>query len=329
MASHVQTLALNKAPAQRFVAGPSPLGKRGTMALVLLCPVLAVAAVHYYLPVFAAIAVLMVVVAGCSTLGARPFAVFGLVYSIPFHLTHHFVYRPNVGAGDGLAVYPTDVWVIWLLVYHIAERQNGSAKPLTGFGVFLVPLSVAHYRRSSLSHQVRRHGTQRLRSNRALQSRSPFYCGGFVIKTRQERAPRRLTGYCLCRDNHGCNLCGRNGFSGKPHDVTVLIDRFVHPVFRSAGFTTPTLAAGYMAALLPLVAVEYFFPISRARRLLAGLSVILGIAGLGCTLTRAALGILAVGSDTVIYCPPAATPYSQRAYPSRSPLYRRVGSRLG
>ena len=84
-----------------------------------------------------------------------------------------------------------------------------------------------------------------------------------------------------------------------------------------------------MAALLPLVAVEYFFPISRARRLLAGLSVILGIAGLGCTLTRAALGILAVGSDTVIYCPPAATPYSQGAYSSRSPLYRRVGSRLG
>ena len=140
MASHVQTLALNEAPAQRFVAGPSPLGKRGTMALVLLCPVLAVAAVHYYLPVFAAIAVLMVVVAGCSTLGARPFAVFGLVYSIQFNLTHHFVYRPNVGAGDGLAVYPADVWVIWLLVYHIAERQNGSAKPLTGFGVFLVPL---------------------------------------------------------------------------------------------------------------------------------------------------------------------------------------------
>ena len=41
----------------------------------------------------------------------------------------------------------------------------------------------------------------------------------------------------------------------------------MHQVFRSAGLTTPTLAAGYLAALMPLVAIEYFFPISKARKL--------------------------------------------------------------
>ncbi len=293
MASHVQTLALNKAPAQRFVAGPSPLGKRGTMALVLLCPVLAVAAVHYYLPVFAAIAVLMVVVAGCSTLGARPFAVFGLVYSIQFNLTHHFVYRPNVGAGDGLAVYPADVWVIWLLVYHIAERQNGSAKPLTGFGVFLVPLVLLI---TADLVSLTRSGDMELSVYGVIEHfRAALLFIVVALSLRQGKSERRAASLAIvCAViTMGAICVGEMVFQANL-TTNVLIDRFVHPVFRSAGFTTPTLAAGYMAALLPLVAVEYFFPISRARRLLAGLSVILGIAGLGCTLTRAALGILAV-----------------------------------
>lgn len=33
---------------------------------------------------------------------------FGLVYSVAIALTHHLVYRPNVGASDGLAVQLTD-----------------------------------------------------------------------------------------------------------------------------------------------------------------------------------------------------------------------------
>ena len=98
MANRVHTMALNGAPAQRFVAGPSPLGKRGTIALVLLCSVLAVAAAIKLSPPY--LRPLPANGRGRRMLHpwARPFAVFGLVFSIPFYLTHHFVYRPNVGA---------------------------------------------------------------------------------------------------------------------------------------------------------------------------------------------------------------------------------------
>jgi hypothetical protein len=74
------------------------------------------------------------------------------------------------------------------------------------------------------------------------------------------------------------------------------IDEMTDSIFRAGGLDTPTLAAGYLAVLLPLVAIEYFCPHSRPRKALAGLGLCLGLAGLACTLTRSAFGILAVGS---------------------------------
>jgi hypothetical protein len=141
MSDSVRTTVLNSAAAPGLVVGLSPLGARAKVAIVLLSCVLAVAAIQFSLPVFAAVVLAMAVVAGCSALGARPFAVFGLVYSVPFVLTHHFVYRPNVGASDGLAIYLTDFWVIWLLIDAIVQQQQGTTKPMRDFAGFLLPVT--------------------------------------------------------------------------------------------------------------------------------------------------------------------------------------------
>jgi hypothetical protein len=84
MSVRVRSMALNSATAQQFVAAPSPLGRQAMVALVLLSSVLAVAAIKFSLLAFALVFMAIVVVAGCSVLGARPFAVFALVFSVHF-----------------------------------------------------------------------------------------------------------------------------------------------------------------------------------------------------------------------------------------------------
>jgi hypothetical protein len=294
MSNHVHTTALNGASAPSFVTGPSPLGTRVTLALVLLCSALAVAAINFSLPAMAAVVLFMVVVAGCSALGARPFAVFALVLSVPFSLTHHFVYRPNIGAGDGLSVYLSDVWVIWLLVHYIATRQKGTLKPLRDFLGFLVPLTLLLA--ADLASFARSGDTQLSVYGIIEHFRAALLFVVLAFSLRQGKRELRAASLAIvCAVITIGGICVGEMILQINLGGNTFLEDFGHPIFRSAGLSTPTLAAGYLAALLPLVAIEYFFPLSRARKLLAGLGLILGIAGLGCTLTRAALGILAIG----------------------------------
>jgi O-antigen ligase len=295
MSNRVRTMALNGASAPEFVADPSPLGKRATIALALLSALLAVAAIKFSLPAFAAVVLAMVVAAGCNALGARPFAVFGLIFSVPFSLAHHFVYRPNIGAGDGLAVYLIDLWVVWLLVDAMVQRQKGTRKPLGDFAGFLVPvilLLIADLISFTKSGDLQLSVYGFIEHFRAALL--------FVVLALSVRQGKReldaaslaivwavitIGGICVVEMLLQRHL-GIHVYEAGEYD---------DQVFRSAGLSTPTLAAGYLAALIPLVAIEYFFPISKARNRLASLGLVLGIAGLGCTLSRAALGILAIG----------------------------------
>jgi O-antigen ligase len=295
MSNRVRTMALNGASAPEFVADPSPLGKRATIALALLSALLAVAAIKFSLPAFAAVVLAMVVAAGCSALGARPFAVFGLIFSVPFSLAHHFVYRPNIGAADGLAVYLIDLWVVWLLVDAMVQRQKGTRKPLRDFAGFLVPvilLLIADLISFTKSGDLQLSVYGFIEHFRAALL--------FVVLALSVRQGKReldaaslaivwavitIGGICVVEMLLQRHL-GIHVYEAGEYD---------DQVFRSAGLSTPTLAAGYLAALIPLVAIEYFFPISKARNRLASLGLVLGIAGLGCTLSRAALGILAIG----------------------------------
>jgi O-antigen ligase len=295
MSDRVHSMALNGASAPKFVAGPSPLGKRATIALVLLSTALAAAAIKFSLPAFAAVVLAMVFVAGCSALGSRPFAVFGLIFSLPFSLAHHFVYRPNVGAADGLAVYLIDFWVVWLLVDGMVQRQKGTRKPLRDFAGFLVPvilLLIADLISFTKSGDLQLSVYGFIEHFRAALL--------FVVLALSVRQGKREL------DAASLAIVWAVITIGGICVVEMLLQRHlgIHvyetgeyddQVFRSAGLTTPTLAAGYLAALMPLVAIEYFFSTSKARKRLAGLGLVIGIAGLGCTLSRAALGILAIG----------------------------------
>ena len=98
-------------------------------------PSLAIAAV-------AVVALIPAVMIGCSLFGARPVAVFGLIYSVPFSLMHHLVYRPNVGAADGLTIQLIDLWIIWLIIHYAYQRRHGTIKPIQGFSMFCIPLAL-------------------------------------------------------------------------------------------------------------------------------------------------------------------------------------------
>jgi O-antigen ligase len=295
MSNRVRIMALNGGSAPGFVAAPSPLGRRATIALVVLSSLLAAAAIKSSLPAFAAIVLAMLFLAGCSALGPQPFAVFGLVFSVPFSLGHHFVYRPNLGAGDGIAVYLIDFWVLCLLVDAMVQSQKGTRKPLRDFAGFLIPLAllltadlisftksgdlqlsvygfIEHFRAALLFVVLAsavRQGKKELDAATLAIIWAVFTIGGICVA--EMLLHRHL---------------GIHAWESGEYDPQV---------FRSAGLNTPTLAAGYLAALMPLVAIEYFFPISKSRKILAGLSMVVGMAGLWCTLSRAALGILAIG----------------------------------
>jgi hypothetical protein len=294
MSNRVRTMALNGASEPEFVAGPSPLSKRATLALVLLSCLLAAAAIKFPLPAFAVVVLAIVFFAGCSAFGGRPFAVFGLVFSVPFSLGHHFVYQPNLGAGDGVAIYVIDLWVVWLLVDAMVQRQKGTGKPLRHFAGFLVPvilLLIADLISFTKS------GVFLLSVYGFIEHfRAALLLAVLAFSVRQGKreldaaslaivwAVFTVAGICVVEMLLHRNL-GMYVWKASEYDPQV---------FRSAGLSTPTLGGGYLAALIPLVAIEYFFPISKARKRLAGLGLGLGVAGLGCTVSRAAVGILAI-----------------------------------
>jgi O-antigen ligase len=295
MSNQVRTMTLNGGSAPEFVAGPSPLGKGAMIALALLTALLAAAAIQFSLPAFAAIVLAMMFVAGCSVLGSEPFAVFGLIFCVPFALSHHFVYRPNLGAADGLAVYLVDFWIVWLLVDAMIQSQKGTKKPLRNFAGFMVPvilLLIADLISFTKSGDLQLSGYGLIEHFREALV--------FVVLASALRQGKRqldaawlatiwavfaIGGICVAEMLLQRHL-GIHAYETGEYD---------NQVFRSAGLTTPTLAAGYLAALIPMVAIEFFFPKSKSRRRLAGLSMVIGTAGLWCTLSRAAVGILAFG----------------------------------
>jgi O-antigen ligase len=295
MSNRVRTMALNGISTPEYLAGPSSLGKRATIALVLLSSVLAAAAIKFPLPAFAAVVLAMILVAGCSVLGSRPFAVFGLIFTVPLSLSHHFVYRPTVGAADGLAVYLVDFWVVWLLVDEMVQRQKGTRKPLRDFAGFLIP--VALFLIADLISFTKSGDVQLSVYGFIEHFRAALLFVVLAFSVRQGKreldaaslaivwAVITIGGICVLEMVLQRQL-GIHAYATGEYDAQV---------FRSAGLFTPTLTAGYLAALIPLVAIEYFFPISTVRKRLAGLGLVLGMAGIGCTLARGALGILAIG----------------------------------
>ena len=115
-------------------------GAWGTLVLVIMCVLGGIASVSHLSLAVAAAGFLLVGIVASWAIGLRPFAVFGLVYSIPFSLTHHLVYRPNTGAADGLTIDLIDIWMIGLLIHYAFQVRAGNVKPVHGLAAFCFPL---------------------------------------------------------------------------------------------------------------------------------------------------------------------------------------------
>jgi O-antigen ligase len=72
-------------------------------------------------------------------------------------------------------------------------------------------------------------------------------------------------------------------------------------LFRSAGLSTPTLTAGYLAAIIPLASINYFFIKNNILKISLLISVTMALFGLLLTFTRAAWVSLAVGSVPLVF----------------------------
>lgn len=278
--------------------------RRTSMGQVLACvffgAAIAIIAKFSYLLLLAIVAGVLAVMIGCRILGHRPFAVFALVYSVPFSLMHHFVYIPNTGAADGLTIELVDVWILFLLADYAWSVRMGTAKPVSGLKAFCIPtalllsadlFSFLHSANIELStYGLLNHVRQAvlfialavILAQGKKECRAVCLAIDFAIIT--------IGGICIAETILRTNV--RPDVMGSGDDI-----------FRAGGLLTPTGTAAYLAALLPVVAVEYLFPPSFSRRVLAGVGLCVGAAGLGCTLTRSAIGIFAVGlMPLLLFC---------------------------
>jgi hypothetical protein len=275
-------------------------GILASLALALCCFLISTVAVSSFWLIIAAVAVIPVAIAGCLTFGSRSFAVFGLVFSSSLQLVHHFVYLPYIGASDGLTVELTDVWTIWLAFIYVAEHQKGIAKAVHGFTAFVVPLTLLLIADifsfvNSADMQLSFYG---MLAHLRVAALFVVLAATLAQGTKELRAASfgvvcavlSMGGICIVEMIFRTNI---------PKNAA-LIAEAGESDFRAGGISAPTLAAALLATLLPLVMIEYFCPLSRFRKILAGVTICVGLAGIGCTLTRAAAGTLVVGSIPLV-----------------------------
>lgn len=225
----------------------------------------------------------------------RAIPIVGLVVSIPLHLVHHFTWVPgHIGASSGLTVEVTDLWVIWLLFDYMWAMRTGHVNR-QGFGAIcallafwliagLLSLSASSDITLSLYGILAHLRVAVFLVTLALTMARGKYelraaCLGVLL------AVSVVGGICLAETLLGTNLINNAGLDAYTENN----------VFRAAGLNTPTLTAGYLATLLPLIGIE-LVTCRGLRRLLAFAALLLGLVGIVCTLTRGVWGCMLIGS---------------------------------
>ena len=271
-----------------------------TLILVLGCIVAATAAASHFWIALVAIASIPAVLTGCWAFGARPFCVWGLVFSSSLQLVHHFIYRPYIGASDGLTIELTDLWTLGLLFFCASDHQKGIAKSVRGLRAFLVPIALLLM--ADIFSFVNSGDMELSFWGLLTHIRVVALFTVLVVAMAQgiEEFQAALVGIVSSVIGMGSICIFEMIFrSNIPRNAALIADAGESD-FRSGGISSPTLAAALLATLLPMVVVEYFYPVSRSRKMLAGLGICVGLAGIGCTLTRSAAGVLVFASIPLI-----------------------------
>ena len=247
-----------------------------------------------------AVVVLVVVSLACSRFGSRQVAIIGLVSCIPVTFNHHFIYRRGyVGASDGIAVELIDVWMVWLAIEYLRRRRAGELQPVRSLMPFYVPLGLllvadvlSSYNSVDLALSI--YGI-------VNHLRAAFLFVILAITLAQGVRERQAAFWgVLCAVASVGALCMIETAIGSNFRADPLVDQMADGIFRAGALDTPTGTAAYLVELMPLVAIGYFCSRATPRRLFSAISLGLGLAGLICTITRGATGILLIASIPLI-----------------------------
>lgn len=282
----------------------SSTGERWAVALMSTVAAAACAALvtstGRLLETTAAVAALTLVLFVSAFRGSRYTAVLGLVLSIPLGIDFHLTYRPDYIGVDGITIDAVDLWLVWLAWHYWRLRVSGVAISMRGVAIFTVPLAV-WFAADLLSL---------LKSGDLVLSLYGLWdhLRGFVLLLllpailRQGEHERQAVfdGATLSAVFIG-TVCIAESWLGRNFREIGGLDTGL--VFRAAGFNTPTHTAGYLAVLIPLLLVQLIAEYRTAWRIIRLAALMLALAGIVSTLTRAPLVILAlVIPGLLIYC---------------------------
>jgi O-antigen ligase len=232
----------------------------------------------------------------------RPLLLFFLPLSIPVTFNYHIIYRPDHIGTSGLTIESIDLWLFPLAIMWLWGLRFGRQERIRPFSATTLPflfvlvgglLSFVNTNHLDLSF----YGLVDLARCFLL-----YLC---VANNTLDPGDRRIV---LLGLQGSVFLVGvacvveaifQVNFTGSTYELYGMEEGGA--VFRSAGLTTPTLTAGYLASMLPILCAQLFTSIGRVHRISLLSSMLIGGIGLIFTLTRGAFLCLAVGLLPLLY----------------------------
>ena len=237
----------------------------------------------------------LVLAAASFMMGRAMVPIMGLTFTVPFDLVHHLTYVPGqIGASSGLTVDLTDLWVIWLVLEYGYARWKGEVRRAPGLAGIFLPMALLLVADvfslwGSGDIVLTLYGIVA-----HIKLAAAFLILALTIAQGESELRAASLGFMLAVLVVGV-ICITESVLSVNFRASLDDDGMAGYAFRAAGLNTPTLTAGYLAVLLPMVCID-LITCRGVRKCLAALALCLGLAGLFCTLTRAALGLLVIGS---------------------------------
>jgi hypothetical protein len=237
----------------------------------------------------------LVLAAASFIMGRATVPILGLTFTVPFDLMHHLTYIPGqIGSSSGLTVDLTDLWVIWLVLEYGYARWKRNVRPAPGLAGIFLPMALLLVADvfslwGSSDIVLTLYGIVAHVKLAAL-----FLILALTIAQGESQLRAASLGFILAVLVVGA-VCIVESVLSVNFRASLEDDGMADYAFRAAGLNTATLTAGYLAVLLPIICID-LITCRGFRKCLAALALCLGLAGLFCTLTRAAFVLLIIGS---------------------------------
>ncbi|MHC4271897.1 MAG: O-antigen ligase family protein, partial [Planctomycetota bacterium] len=225
-----------------------------------------------------------------------------LIMCLPIGYNYHLSYRPgHIGISDGFTIEIMDsILFVLLLLWFYEERFKNYGKlnsfPLTTtpIALFLLACLLSFFNSNDVELSI--YGF--------VESIKGFVFYFYIANNIKDEKDIKLVlislqlsialigAICILEAALETNF--NTAFESVTQDPYTTL-------FRSAGLSTPTLTAGYLAAIIPLASINYFFIKNNILKISLLISVTMALFGLLLTFTRAAWVSLAVGSVPLVF----------------------------